>query len=194
MFGRVFHKPLATDNCIYHNRSGSSSEKRSNETLIFFNPIHKIPKQYLWRGWLAQSSYPASNYMLKVNDRNTIQVVKICSKLTIKTPEQRQWRYSGVFNVNFEHISYLFLVFLVSVVNFGQVNASWVASKRQTKFPSLNKTTIYLYQRFQIANTYLYSFTQFLSSTSELSNKSFSWCGRNVCLCFPAMHCWMARG
>ena len=31
-------------------------------------------------------------------------VVRIYSKLTIKTPEQRQWRPSGVFIVNFEHI------------------------------------------------------------------------------------------
>ena len=39
--------------------------------------------------------------------------VKICSKLTIKTPEQRQWRRSGVFNVKFEHIFRLPLVFLL---------------------------------------------------------------------------------
>ena len=32
---------------------------------------------------------------------------EICSKLTIKTPEQR----SGVFVVNFEQISYIVLVF-----------------------------------------------------------------------------------
>ena len=38
---------------------------------------------------------------------------EICSKLTIKTPEQRQWRRSGVFIVNFEHISHLVLVFLL---------------------------------------------------------------------------------
>ena len=25
-------------------------------------------------------------------------------KLTIKTPERRQWRRSGVFTVNFEHV------------------------------------------------------------------------------------------
>ena len=35
------------------------------------------------------------------------------SKLTIKRPEWRQWRRSGVFNVNFEHVSYLFLVILL---------------------------------------------------------------------------------
>ena len=40
------------------------------------------------------------------------QGMKICSKLTIKTPERRQWRRSGVFTVNFEQISFLVLVFL----------------------------------------------------------------------------------
>ena len=29
---------------------------------------------------------------------------EICAKLTIKTQQQRQWRRSGVFIVNFEHI------------------------------------------------------------------------------------------
>ena len=30
---------------------------------------------------------------------------EICSKLTLETPEQRQWRCSGFFIVNFEQIS-----------------------------------------------------------------------------------------
>ena len=38
---------------------------------------------------------------------------EICSKLTIKTPEQRHLRRSGIFIVNFEHISHLVLVFLL---------------------------------------------------------------------------------
>ena len=37
-------------------------------------------------------------------------------KLTIKTPEQRR-RRSGVFIVNFEHISYLVPVFLLLTLN-----------------------------------------------------------------------------
>ena len=36
---------------------------------------------------------------------------KSVKKLTIKTPERRQRRRSGVFNVSFENISHLFLVF-----------------------------------------------------------------------------------
>ena len=33
---------------------------------------------------------PAGNYKVKVNNRNTRTRCKICSKLTIKTPERRQ--------------------------------------------------------------------------------------------------------
>ena len=41
----------------------------------------------------------------------------MCSKLTIKIPEQRQGRRSGVFIVSFEQVLYLFLVFLLSSLN-----------------------------------------------------------------------------
>ena len=42
---------------------------------------------------------------------------QICSKLTLKTPERRYWRRSGVFIVNFEHISDLALLFLLLTLN-----------------------------------------------------------------------------
>ena len=58
----------------------------------------------------------ASIYLLKVNNRNTRTRCEICSKLTIKTPE-RHWRRSGVFIVNFEHISHLVLMFLLLTLN-----------------------------------------------------------------------------
>ena len=41
----------------------------------------------------------------------------MCSKLTIKTLEQHHWRRSGIFIVNFEHISHLVLVFLLLTLN-----------------------------------------------------------------------------
>ena len=43
--------------------------------------------------------------------------MKYVSKLTIKTPERRHWRRVGVFIVNNEHISHLFLVFLLLTLN-----------------------------------------------------------------------------
>ena len=64
----------------------------------------------------------AVNYMFKVNNRNTRIRCEVCSKLTIKIPERPHWRLSGIFIVNFEHISHLASV---SIVNFEQVNAGW---------------------------------------------------------------------
>ena len=46
----------------------------------------------------------ASIYLLKVNNRNTRTGGEIRLKLTIKAPELRHWRCSGVFIVIFEHI------------------------------------------------------------------------------------------
>ena len=45
----------------------------------------------------------------------------------MKTPERRQWRRSGVFIVNFEHISHP-PCSSVSIVNFEQVNAGWISA------------------------------------------------------------------
>ena len=39
------------------------------------------------------------------------------SKLSLKTPERRQQRRFDVFSINFEHISYLLLVFLLLNLN-----------------------------------------------------------------------------
>ena len=69
------------------------------------------------------SNNPAVNCMFKVSNRNTRTKCEICSKLTIKTPERRDWRRSGVFIVNFEHI--LNLVSCVFIVKFEQANAGW---------------------------------------------------------------------
>ena len=59
----------------------------------------------------STKSYPTGNYMFKINNRKAKKRCEICSKLTIKASELRQWRSSGVFIVNFEDISHLFLVF-----------------------------------------------------------------------------------
>ena len=61
--------------------------------------------------------FPASIYILQVNYRNTRTRCEICSKITIKIPERRHWRRSGVFIVNFDHISHLVLVFLLFTLN-----------------------------------------------------------------------------
>ena len=63
------------------------------------------------------SPFPAGIDLLKVNNRNSKTRCEICSKLTIKIAEGRQWRRSGIFIVNFERISHLVLVFLLLTLN-----------------------------------------------------------------------------
>ena len=59
----------------------------------------------------------ANIYLLKFNNRSTRKRCEIFSKLTIKAPERCQRRRSGVFIVNFENISHLFLVLLLLTLN-----------------------------------------------------------------------------
>ena len=73
---------------------------------------------------------PAGNYMCKINNRNTRTRCKICSKLTIKTPERRHWRRSGLFIVSFELISQLVLVFLLLTSN----QSTWIHLIKEVKF------------------------------------------------------------
>ena len=53
---------------------------------------------------------PVGNYMFKVSNRNSRTRYEICSKLTIKISERRQW---GIFIVNFKHVLHLVLVVLL---------------------------------------------------------------------------------
>ena len=53
---------------------------------------------------ISNTNNPANIYLFKVNNRNTRKMCEICSKLTITTPEWRQWR-SGVGTFNFEPFS-----------------------------------------------------------------------------------------
>ena len=69
--------------------------------------------------------YPVKTYLFRVRNGNTRKRCKICSEVTIKTPERRRWRF-GVFVVTFEYILHVFLV--LSFVGFEQVNVNWVVS------------------------------------------------------------------
>ena len=77
----------------------------------FINDICSLLKE------VSSNMNPVGIYMLKLNNKNTRTRCEICSKLTIKIPERRHWRRSGVFIVNFGHISHLVLVFLLLTLN-----------------------------------------------------------------------------
>ena len=82
-------------------------------TILFF-------WYYILLGFQSTTSidtYPVGIYLLKVNNRNTRTRFEICSKLTIKIPERRQWRRFGIFITNFEHILHLVPIFLLLTLN-----------------------------------------------------------------------------
>ena len=86
---------------------------------ILNNPVRIKPGVFWWICKISDHN-PADIYSFKVNNRNTRKRCEICSKLIIKTSEWRHWchwRPSGVFIVNFEHISHLFLVFQLLALN-----------------------------------------------------------------------------
>ena len=95
---------------------------------------------------------PAGIYLLKVNNRNTRTRCEICSKLTIKTPEQR-WRCSGVFMVNFEHISQLVLVFLLLTLNM-YLPAEISLCCRRIAQPLALDLKEWVYETFEILKMY----------------------------------------
>ena len=64
----------------------------------------------------------AGIYLFKVYIENLRIMFENNSKLTKKISERRHRRRSGVFTVNFQHISKIVLVFIVV---FEQVNAWW---------------------------------------------------------------------
>ena len=99
----------------------------------------KFDWKYLWVGMVRKGcSHSAGISLLKVNSRNTRTRYEICSKLTIKKPERCQWRCSGFFIVNFEHISHLVALFLL-FVNFENAIASWPLYSRDTKIGCISK-------------------------------------------------------
>ena len=71
--------------------------------------------QLLTYVWLCIT--PKNIYLFKTNNGNIRTMQEICSKLTIKTSEWRQWCRSGVFLINFEHISNIFPTFPLLTFN-----------------------------------------------------------------------------
>ena len=100
----------------------------------------------------------------KAGYRNTTKRCEMCSKLTIKNPEQRQWRRSGVI-VNFEHILHLFLPFLLLALNKLMVAGG--------------KLKVFYLEKFQFpANIHLFKVSKRKSFEiySKLTIKTLEWC------------------
>ena len=79
--------------------------------------LYNVSVECLMLSQYFTTIFPANICLFKVSNKNYRKRYEICSKLTTETPEQRHWRRSVVFIVNFEHISHLFLVFLLLIWN-----------------------------------------------------------------------------
>ena len=86
-----------TSNCFVILSGFSPMKKHmvSAEAYLVYDDTLK------WKG------YPANIYLFKFSNRNIRKRCEMCSKLTLKTPEQHQWHRSGFFMFNVEHISHL---------------------------------------------------------------------------------------
>ena len=84
--------------------------------------VCRIKFEFITCLWSPCPTIPSTlaNYMFKVFYRSTRTRYKTCSKLAIKV----SLLSSGVFILNFEHISHIVLVFLL--LNYEQVNYEWV--------------------------------------------------------------------
>ena len=101
-----------------------SSLHNKSKSFLQENTLQILKYSYFDSFWSIQSAsdpfpIPAGIYLLKVNNRNTRTRCEICSKLTMKTLQRRQWRRSSVFIVSFKHISHPSSS--VSIVNFEHV-------------------------------------------------------------------------
>ena len=85
--------------------------------LLLYLPNRRALFQQSAKHWTSRNQ--AGIYSFEVINGGT-RTCEICSKLTIKTPERGYSRHSGVFTVNFGHISHLFLV---SIDDFEQMSA-----------------------------------------------------------------------
>ena len=108
-------KPLGNHSCI-KRKINSNNQKFQKEKRVVSHSLSYVHNQrhrqldYHWKDCLK-------HLLFKINSNNTRKTCEICSKLTIKTPEQCQWHPSGVFIVNFEYTSHLFLVFPLLTLN-----------------------------------------------------------------------------
>ena len=97
-------------------RMRENTYQKNFEYGHFLRSVHFKCSEQLFQFFNADI-LPANIYLFKFNNRNTRKRCQKCSKLKIKTPERRHWNRSGVFIVNFEHISHLFLLFLLIILN-----------------------------------------------------------------------------
>ena len=99
-------------------KNGNHRRKRKIVRRSFLRKLTSANRLAIFRSTRLQVFYkdvPANIYLFKLKNRNTKKRSKICLKLTIK--HENDVRPSGLCNFNFEHVSLLFLVYLLLLLN-----------------------------------------------------------------------------
>ena len=111
-----FLRKISANNFVLSDAENNASGSLNTGSTADFVGKHFVGNTVVNHEKSYESSFweviPASNYMFKVNNRNTRTKCEMCTNLTIKTPERLHWRRSVVF-VIFVHVSQLVLVFLL---------------------------------------------------------------------------------
>ena len=88
--------------------------------FIFVSPreaVQNQPRLEIDKSLIEVNNNPAKIHMLQVSNRNSRKRYQICSMFAMKTPGRHQ-RRSGVFIVNFEHISNILGLCLLLLYRF----------------------------------------------------------------------------
>ena len=104
-------------NRIFQSIEGIEGTFWSCPVKKYLEQFCKIHRKTPTRELFEENISPAGIYLLKVNNSNSRTWCRICSNLTLRTQERRQWRRSAIFIVNFEHIAHLVLVYLLLILN-----------------------------------------------------------------------------
>ena len=124
------------NNAKHHKQEASILATTSIVQIILITPEQSSEDFLFWEYWDGLSKWMSvgSNLWHKLSEsdnwhtqlaftcsKSTTETlekgVKHSSKLTIKTPEWPHWQRFGIFIVNFEHISHLFLVYILLTLN-----------------------------------------------------------------------------
>ena len=106
-------KKLLSGKCYSWQQRSKLWQKCNKIIETSANILCKLKKNFLFhiKTLKTRPHYSSVLVKFKVNNRNTRTRCEICSKLMF------QWRCSGIFFANFEHIPHLVLVFLLLSLN-----------------------------------------------------------------------------
>ena len=123
--------------CVYMYPCVSGSKKCSLFGKFLETPVLRFALLSYYRRNICEKSttnileqgpgtFPANIYLFKVNNSNTKKRGEKCPKFTRKALEESYWHRSSVFIVNFEHISYLFLMPLLLTLSMCLYRQLWI--------------------------------------------------------------------